>query len=129
MLAVDANVVVRYLVADDPAQFARAVAVVEGAETFISLTILLETEWVLRSVYRYTPAQIVEALRGFAGLPLVSIENADLVSIALGWVENGVDFADALHLAQALSCEAFISFDQHLVRRAASLGDVPVRLP
>jgi predicted nucleic-acid-binding protein len=50
MLAVDTNVVVRYLTADDPEQFARAVAVVEGAETFVSLTVLLETEWVLRSL-------------------------------------------------------------------------------
>jgi predicted nucleic-acid-binding protein len=129
MLAVDTNVIVRYLTADDPAQFARAVAIVEGAETFVSLTVLLETEWVLRAVYRYGSARVIRALRDFAGLPLVMVEDADLMSIALGWVENGVDFADALHLAQAQAREAFVSFDQDLVRRASALGDIPVRLP
>jgi predicted nucleic-acid-binding protein len=129
MLAVDTNVAIRYLTADDPVQFAHAVAIVEGAETFVSLTVVLEAEWVLRSAYRYTPTQIVHALRGFAGLPLVTVESADLMSIALGWVEDGMDFADALHLAQAQFCEAFVSFDQDLVQRAATLSDVPVRLP
>jgi predicted nucleic-acid-binding protein len=129
MLAVDTNVVVRYLTADDPVQFAHAVAIVEGAGTFVSLTVVLEAEWVLRSAYRYTPTQIVHALRGFAGLPLVTVESADLVSIALEWVEDGMDFADALHLAQAQFCEAFVTFDRDLVQRAVTLSDVPVRLP
>jgi len=129
MLAVDTNVVVRYLTADDPAQFTRAVAVVEAAETFVSLTVLLETEWVLRSIYRYEPARIVGALRSLAGLPRIMIEDASLASIALDWVERGLDFADALHLAKAETCEAFVSFDRDLARRAVELTTVPVRSP
>jgi predicted nucleic acid-binding protein len=129
MLAVDTNVVVRYLTADDTAQFARAVAVIEETDTFIGLTVLLETEWVLRSVYRYGPARIVEALRGLAGLPRVTVAESSLVGIALEWVEHGLDFADALHLSLAQSHEAFITFDGDLTARAAGLSTVPVRLP
>jgi predicted nucleic-acid-binding protein len=129
MLAVDTNVIVRYLTGDDAAQFARAVGVMEETDTFVGLTVLLETEWVLRSVYRYGPARVVEALRSLAGLPRVTIEEPSLVSIALEWVEHGLDFADALHLSKAQPCEAFITFDHDLAAQAAGLSTIPVRLP
>jgi predicted nucleic-acid-binding protein len=129
MLAVDTNIVVRYLTADDPDQFARAVTILEGRETFVTLTVLLETEWVLRSVYRYRPAEVVGALRGLAGLPGITVEGPDVASLALQWLEGGLDFADALHLAGSQSCNAFITFDQDLAARATGLGAVPVQLP
>jgi len=129
MLAVDTNVVVRYLTGDDPEQFAQAVDIVEGNDIFVSLTVLLETEWVLRSVYRFVPVQIARVLRAFAGLPLVTVEKAHSVSLALQWTERGLDFADALHLAQAQNFGAFITFDRDLVQRAAGLSPLPVRLP
>jgi predicted nucleic-acid-binding protein len=129
MLAVDTNIVVRYLTADDPRQFAQAVAVLEEAETYVCLTVLLETEWVLRSVYRYQPAQTVRALRSLAGLPNVMVEDPQLTTVALRWVEQGLDFADALHLAKAQSCDAFVSFNRNLAQRAIGLGTVSVRGP
>ena len=129
MLAVDTNVVVRYLTADDPAQFARAVEVIERNDIFVGLTVLLETEWVLRSIYRYQPTQVVHALQSLAGLPDITIEEPDVASLALQWVERGMDFADALHLASAQACDAFITFDQDLATSAAGLSAVPVRLP
>jgi predicted nucleic acid-binding protein len=128
MLAVDTNVVVRYLTGDDPAQFEPAVAVMEDGEAFVGLTVLLETEWVLRSIYRYRPARVVEALRSLAGLPTVSLEDASLADIALQWVENGLDFADALHLARAQFCDGFVTFDRDLATQAAGLSAVPLRL-
>jgi predicted nucleic-acid-binding protein len=128
MLAVDTNLVVRYLTADDPAQFECAIAVIEGKDAFIGLTVIPETEWVLRGVYRYRPAHVVRALRSLAGLPTVTIEDPDIVSTALQWVERGLDFADALHLARAQSCDAFMTFDQDLAARAVGLSVVPVQL-
>ena len=130
MLAVDTNLVVRYLTRDDARQFARAEAVIEGRETtYVSLTVLLETEWVLRSSYRYSRGRVVHALRAFAGLPSVALEDAALASQALDWAEQGMDLADALHLAKAQSCEAFITFDQHLVTTGAALSPIPIRSP
>ncbi len=48
MLAIDTNVIVRYLVADDREQARRARELIDGGRVFIATTVLLETEWVLR---------------------------------------------------------------------------------
>ena len=129
MLAIDTNLVVRYLTADHPEQSARAKALIEGAEVFVCTTVMLETEWVLRSAYGFATDQIAPAIRAFAGLSQVSVEDPALIALALDWMERGMDFADALHLAKAGECEAFISFDRRLAVAAARLGRVPVRAP
>jgi predicted nucleic acid-binding protein len=129
MLAVDTNVIVRYLTGDQAEQFAKAKALIDGEDLFVCTTVLLETEWVLRSVYGYRPAQLVRALRAFAGLPRVALEDPSLAARALQWMAAGMDFADALHLAKAEGCEAFISFDKRLAAAANAVSDVEVRSP
>ena len=129
MLAVDTNVIVRYLTADDAAQFAKASALIRSEEVYVSATVKLESEWVLRSVYGYPPARLVEAFRALAGLPRVTLEDPSSIATALDWMERGLDFADALHLAKASECEAFISFDRRLAALANRIGTVRVRLP
>ena len=76
MLAIDTNIVVRYLTADHPEQSPKAKSLIDGEEVFVCMTVLLETEWVLRSVYDFAPADIVKALTAFAGLPRVTLEDA-----------------------------------------------------
>jgi len=129
MLAVDTNVVVRYLTGDHPEQFANAKALIDGEDLFVCTTVLLETEWVLRSVYGYRPAQLARALRAFAGLPRITLEDPALAAKALDWMAGGMDFADALHLAKAEGCEAFISFDQRFATAANPVSEVKVRAP
>ena len=63
MKALDTNVVVRYLTGDDPAQAARARAAVDAGPVFVPVTVLLESEWVLRSRYGLVGKAAVEALR------------------------------------------------------------------
>ena len=129
MLAVDTNVIVRYLTNDHPRQSPRARRLVDGQDIWVPTTVLLETEWVLRSVYRYTPTQIAIALRKFAGLPHVAVENAALAAQALNWAEQGMDFADALHLGTADHCEAFATFDTDFVKAAKKTSAGNVRSP
>jgi predicted nucleic-acid-binding protein len=129
MLAVDTNVIVRYLTGDQAEQFAKAKALIDGEDLFVCTTVLLEAEWVLRSVYGYRPAQLVRALRALAGLPRVALEDPSLAARALQWMAAGMDFADALHLAKAEGCEAFISFDKRLAAAANAVSDVEVRSP
>jgi predicted nucleic-acid-binding protein len=129
MLAIDTNVIVRYLADDHPSQSARAQALIDEEVVFVSATVLLETEWVLRSVYEYPAGPLAKALRAFAGLPHVVIEDARFVAQALDWMEDGLDFADALHLARAKACEAFVTFDQRFARHANRLGGITVRTP
>ena len=129
MLAVDTNIIVRYLTADHPEQFAKASALIHGEDVHVCTTVLLETEWVLRGGYRFSRDQIIAALTAFAGLPRVNLEAPALAAKALDWMRSGLDFADALHLAKAAGCEAFVSFDQRLAAVANVLSEVRVRAP
>lgn len=127
MLAVDTNVVVRYLTADHSEQFAKASALIHGEDVYVCTTVLLETEWVLRRSYRFSRTQVDAALTTFAGLPRATLEGPALVANALDWMRSGLDFADALHLARAKGCEAFVSFDQRLAALADGLSEVKVQ--
>lgn len=118
MRAVDTNVVVRYLTGDDPDQAARARDAIEAGRVFVSTTVLLETEWVLRRAYGFAPGEVIGVLRAFAGLPQVRVENAALLAEALEHADTGMDFADALHLGAAAQCEAMLTFDRRFVRMA-----------
>lgn len=129
MLAVDTNIIVRYLTADHPEQFAKANALIRGEDVYVCTTVLLETEWVLRRGYRFRRDQIIAALTAFAGLPRVTLEDPALAAKALEWMRSGLDFADALHLAKAEECEAFVSFDQRFATAANALSEVKVRVP
>ena len=129
MLAVDTNVIVRYLTRDDAEQFAKANALIRDEEVFVRATVLLETEWVLRRGYRFSRTQIIAALAAFAGLPRVTLEEPTAAAKALDWARRGMDFADALHLAKAWGCDALISFDQRFAAVANALSDLKVRAP
>lgn len=129
MLAIDTNLIVRYLVGDDAGQAAQAKRLIDNNDVFVCTTVMLETEWVLRSIYDFAEPQCAKALADFAGLPHVTLEDPAAVASALDWMERGVDFADGLHLAKATDCEAFISFDQTFAKAANALGGIKVRAP
>jgi predicted nucleic-acid-binding protein len=126
--AIDTNVIVRFLTADDPAQAKTARRLIEAGDIFIETTVALETEWVLRSGYGFTPQQIATGLRGLGGLEGIMIEDVAAVTQALDWMEGGMDFADALHLARASHCSAFVTFDRKLKARAKGIAPVAVEL-
>jgi predicted nucleic-acid-binding protein len=129
MLAIDTNLIVRYLVNDDHAQAALARKLIDGNDVFISTTVLLETEWVLRGAYGFAVDRCAKALADFAGLPQVTLEDATAAARALGWMRHGVDFADGLHLAKAEGCDAFVTLDKYLAKAANALGGLKVRAP
>ena len=129
MRAIDTNIIVRFLTGDDPKQAAKARTLIGGGEIYVATSVLLETEWVLRSGYGFSTIRIVRALRDFAGLAGVALEDASLASRALDWAERGMDFADALHLGRADGCSAFVSFDRKLAKVAADLCEVEVTAP
>lgn len=118
MRAIDTNVLVRFLTKDDPKQYAKARALIEGGDIFIATTVLLEAEWVLRSGYEYARSDIISALRSFGGLAGVTLENPRATAQALEWAEAGMDFADALHLASSSRHGSFHTFDARLIRAA-----------
>jgi predicted nucleic-acid-binding protein len=128
MIAVDTNVVVRRLVADDAAQARRATALFERGPVFIPVTVLLETEWVLRGAYALERTQINRLLHLLLGLPGVEMAEPEAVMRALERHAEGLDFADALHLALAGDAESFATFDRRLLR-ASKVGGLPIVAP
>ncbi|ULB45464.1 type II toxin-antitoxin system VapC family toxin [Limnospira fusiformis KN01] len=129
MIAVDTNIVVRLLTQDDPVQYQKSLELFQNPEIFISNTVILETEWVLRFAYKFKRNQVCSALRKLVGLPNVYLTNPMLVHQALLWHENGLDFADALHLAQSQDCQQFYTFDEKFIKNARELTNCEVKKP
>jgi predicted nucleic-acid-binding protein len=126
MISVDTNVLVRLLTRDDKRQFRRAYALMESTDVFIADTVILETEWVLRYGYDFAPEDICDALSALCGLENVNLGDPQAVADALDWHRQGVDFADALHLAKSRSCATLYTFDKAFASRAHDLCNCEV---
>jgi predicted nucleic-acid-binding protein len=131
MIAIDTNIVVRFLTKDDPEQFKQTEQLFSQSETALLVpdSILLETEWVLRFAYKYSSIEVVNGLRKLLGLPNVFIEDTAKIAQVLDWHEQGLDFADALHLANSDALPELITFDDKFIRRANGKSHCKVRKP
>ena len=64
-VAIDTNVLIRYLTEDDEAQAAAAAKIIEAASAvLVSTLVLAETTWVVRRAYKHSPTEVAAALRG-----------------------------------------------------------------
>jgi len=112
MIAVDTNILVRYLTNDDPQQARISANLLNSKEQiWLPKTVLLETEWVLRAVYGLKTDKILQGLLHILGLPNTIPEQAEEINFALEYYKQGMDFADALHLASSQSSECFYRTD------------------
>ena len=129
MKALDTNVLARFFVDDaDDAQAAeqRPAAIAALAErAFVSVTVLLELEWVLRGFYELPPRDVSRVFRALVSIEHVTLEDRDAVLVALDAFDKGLDFADALHLARSSRASGFATFDQRLAKRAKGLALAP----
>ncbi len=128
MLAVDTNIVVRLLVADDERQTEQALRLFDGGAIYLSKSVIVETEWVLRRALKAPAATFVDSLAAILSLPNLTCEDEPAVQQALVWSRAGMDFADALHLASSSRAERFVTFDQDMIKAAKRL-DLPVSAP
>ena len=131
MRALDTNVLARFFVDDpDDAQAARqrpAAIAALSQRSYVSVTVLLELEWVLRGFYELAAKDVSKVLRALASIPHVTLEDRDSVLLALDALDKGLDFADALHMVRASRASSFVTFDRRLVKRAQNVGlPVPV---
>ncbi len=122
MIAVDTNVLVRLLTGDEPKQAAAARRLFASQPIWIAKTVLLETGWVLRSLYGFEQSAIREAFTKLLGLKNVKAEDESSVAAALALVAHGVEFADAMHLGSRPPGGQFVSFDRSFVQRAKRAG-------
>ena len=126
MIALDTNVLARYFLADDRRQAAKARALIEdpGAELWLPISVVLELAWVLRQ--KGVPREIIVArLRDLLALSSIRPQMPDAIFQALRWTEEGLDVADAIHLAMSAKADGFVTFDNALVKVGAKLGARP----
>jgi predicted nucleic-acid-binding protein len=122
VIAVDTNIVVRLIVADDDAQVALALDLASRERLYVGMTVLLETEWVLRSTYHFDRASVCSALLNFGDLPFVQFEADQDIRWALARYAEAGELADYIHIATAREVGRFATFERRLNRRA---GDAP----
>jgi predicted nucleic-acid-binding protein len=126
MVAVDTNVVVRLLTEDDREQTAAARSLFATEPIWIAKTVLLETGWVLRSLYGFDDDAVRDAFVKLLGLKNVHTEDKQLMAAALALTAHGIELADAIHLCSRPPGAAFVSFDRSFVRRAKRAGTTEV---
>lgn len=119
MIGLDTNVLVRFLVRDDESQFERARRLIrrqaeEGEPVHISLLVLLETEWVLRSRYKLSKGEILGCFSELLSAVELSFEDELSIEEALFlWKDSPAQFADCLIGARhrTSGCVATATFD------------------
>lgn len=118
MIAVDTNIVLRLLLGDDPGQLASIEALMKRDLLFVSLTVMLETGWVLESRYGFARVDVATFLRTLMMLEGIVVARPLLVDWALDRYREGADLADMLHLGSAAKLEVFATFDRRMARDA-----------
>jgi predicted nucleic-acid-binding protein len=93
-----------------------------SGDIFIPDTVILESEWVLRYAYDFKPADISRGFRKLFGMKNVHATHLETVAQALVWHENGLDFADAFHLALSQHHSKLKTFDGKFIKRASNLS-------
>ncbi|HEX5325179.1 MAG TPA: type II toxin-antitoxin system VapC family toxin [Acetobacteraceae bacterium] len=119
-IAIDTNVLVRFLTWDDEPQALRAAEIIEAAEAVVvSTTVLCEAVWVLRRAYKLPHRAIASTLRDLMETRTTEMDRP-AVEAGLAMLERGGDFADGVILFDAECARAgrLVTFDQSLAARA-----------
>jgi predicted nucleic acid-binding protein len=122
MAALDTNVVIRLLVGDDVRQARAAERLVSSEPCTVSMSVLMECEWVLRACYALQAATIEASFRDFLNLENINAVDSVLAQRVLDAYANGLDFADSLHAAQCPDGQRFMTFDKNFAKSARKAG-------
>lgn len=127
MIALDTNILVRYLIKDHPEQAVLATNFIGSNRCYVLKTVLLELVWVLSSPSGYKLARetVHERLLHVLGLPCVECEDPTMVAQALSWYAEGMDFGDALHLAASGELTGLATFDRKFAAISEELDAGP----
>jgi predicted nucleic-acid-binding protein len=125
MIALDTNVLLRYLVQDDPTQSPKAIAIIERRLTrqepgFVSLVCILEIVWVLGSLLKRTRWEIAYHIEMILAADTLQVQNEQEVYQGVIALRNGTGtFEDALigALGKWWGCSTTFTFDQNAAKR------------
>jgi predicted nucleic-acid-binding protein len=126
MIGIDTNVLVRYLVRDDQSQYDRARRLIQrevesGEPVLVSLLVMLEMEWVLRSRYALAKPDIVATFSSLLETAELAFEDESSLEMAIySWKDSVAEFADCLIAARnrRLGCRATATFDRKALKLA-----------
>jgi predicted nucleic-acid-binding protein len=124
-IAVDTNILVRFLTRDDQGQFVKAKRFLSENDCMVQTTVILELEWILRSVYRYDPENIAQMFNMILDTDGLEIEEPLRLQHAVRGMLDGLEFADSFHFAGAAGATAFATFDRNLAKRASRTFSKP----
>jgi predicted nucleic-acid-binding protein len=127
LTALDTNVLARYYVQAEQADVAtntqceQARALLEsGKPLFVSTTVALELEWVLRGFYKLKPKTVADVFTHLLEMPHLQVQDRQALQTACDALAQGFDFADALHHASSRHCDVFATFDTKGFAKRAS---------
>ncbi len=137
MISLDTNVLARAIATEvdadaaTKAQSKRAQALLlSGRQLFVPVTVIEELEWVLRGGYGMAPEEIAHLFEDMLAVETITIDRAAAVRQAIDCYRRGMDFSDALHLAQSGLCAGLATFDKQFSKAARRLGlEPPVSAP
>lgn len=132
MIALDTNILARAVIEEADAdaatlgqQQAARTLLCSGQMLFLPVTVIEELEWVLRGVYDLPEAEVLSLLEDLLAIDNLVVDRAAAVAQAVEALRQGMDFSDALHLAQAGHCSHLATFDARFRKLAKRLGLQP----
>lgn len=129
MTALDTNILVRFLTQDDEAQFQIVLKMLNRKRGmfFVCDLVLVETDWVLRSLYDWTGDEVADAYARLTTIHNLGFENESRLRASLKALREGADLADELIVRNCKSHGAkdFSTFDKEIVRRHKPFATAP----
>ena len=122
MISIDTNILLRYVLNDNPKLSQRAKDIIEGNICHVPLLALAEFGFVLGSFYEAKPAEIVRSTRTLMQLKTLRFEHESRVLQALAGVEAGIDWFDALLWASTPAQNELATLDKKFANKATKLG-------
>jgi predicted nucleic-acid-binding protein len=124
VIGLDTNILVRYLVQDDPVQSPIATHLIERRLSeddpgFVTIVAMVETAWVLERIYGFSDADIAAAIERMLQIDLLVVENEqDVFTAMVELAEGRGSFADALIGARGAGagCSHTLTFDRKALR-------------
>ncbi len=124
MAALDTNVLVRFLIEDDPVQLAAAKKLIRrclraGESLYVPVSVTLELEWVLRANFGFEKATVIQTFAQLLSAAELTFESEGAVETALAHYSEGTaDYSDCLHVALAVQAgeQPFWTFDKAAAR-------------
>ena len=137
MIALDTNILARAIVTEIDADSATRAQqqrakdmLASGQEMFVPITVIEELVWVLRGAYDLPGKEVAALLDDMLAVENITVDRTAAGGQAVEWYRQGLDFSDALHLAQAGLCTGLATFDARFAKAAHRLGlQPPVTMP